>query len=245
MFESTVSLRKSSVRGGRWTLPISVATHAVVIAAAIILTTWNVSLPADTPAQPQHFYAPAIPPAPPIAQGTPEGRRDSRGNRAEPRVTPTPPQSASVSLETREEPLPAAGDGEREAPLGHPDGVEGGSPDGAIDGIEGGVPTELPPPPAPRIFEVGGNVNAPQVIVRVQPEYPKLARTLRREGTVVLRCIIDRSGEVQEVQLVSTPDALLADAAMTAVRQWRFSPGTLNGAPVAVVFEFTVVFELD
>jgi len=94
-----------------------------------------------------------------------------------------------------------------------------------------------------RVVTVGGDVTAPRVIDRVRPRYPMAARATRTEGEVVIEAIIDERGAVRDVRVLSGP-ALLRDAAIDAVRAWRFEPGRLNGEPVAVYFTLRVRFRL-
>jgi protein TonB len=79
---------------------------------------------------------------------------------------------------------------------------------------------------------------------RVEPKYPPLARQTRLEGTVRLRAIVGTDGRVREVEMLSG-HALLAQAAMDAVLQWRYRPTLLNGRPVDVETQITVVFVLN
>ena len=73
--------------------------------------------------------------------------------------------------------------------------------------------------------------------------YPEIARLARQEGTVVLEATIDMTGAVADVSVVrSVP--LLDDAAIAAVRQWRYTPTRLNGVAVPVLMTITVNFSL-
>lgn len=124
-------------------------------------------------------------------------------------------------------------------------GVPGGVAGGVLGGIVGGA---APPPPPPKPVQtgpvrIGGNVMQAKAIDRVQPSYPAIARAAHVQGTVVLHAIIAKDGTVQQLQLMSGPP-LLVNAAMDAVRQWRYSPTELNGEPVEVDTTIQVVFTL-
>ena len=82
---------------------------------------------------------------------------------------------------------------------------------------------------------------------RARPEYPRAGRAARLEGTVVLKAVIDRGGDVVSIRVVSrpTPDAGFSDAAVAAVRQWRYTPGEYGGQPVAVEITVVVQFVLE
>jgi protein TonB len=82
------------------------------------------------------------------------------------------------------------------------------------------------------------------LIRRVQPEYPALAKQARIQGTVMLRAVIDREGMIQDLQVMSG-HPLLVQAAINAVRQWRYRPFYLNDQPVEVETQVTVNFTLS
>jgi len=84
-------------------------------------------------------------------------------------------------------------------------------------------------------------VQAPRLIRKIQPQYPELAKETRTQGVVVLDCVIDQQGNVTQMKLVSG-HPLLVQAALNAVRQWKYQPTLLNGIPVAVEMEVTVKF---
>jgi len=81
------------------------------------------------------------------------------------------------------------------------------------------------------------------LIHRVQPEYPVLARQARIQGPVVLRAVISPEGNIENLQVVSG-HPMLAPAALAAVRQWRYRPYYLNGEPVEVDTQVTLNFVL-
>ena len=83
-----------------------------------------------------------------------------------------------------------------------------------------------------------------RLIKKIPPEYPLEAKLVRLEGTVVLRAVIDRSGDVSEVFALSGPP-LLESAAVDAVKQWQYRPFSVNGQPVDVETTIDVCFALD
>ena len=84
---------------------------------------------------------------------------------------------------------------------------------------------------------------APAKIADIAPVYPAIARAAGVQGTVLLQATIGLDGRVEDLQVLrSVP--LLDQAAVTAVRQWRYTPTLLNGQPVAVVMTVTVGFRL-
>jgi len=80
-----------------------------------------------------------------------------------------------------------------------------------------------------------------KLIHRVQPVYPSLARQARVQGVVVLEAIVTKDGTVDGLRVLSGRP-LLAQAALDAVRQWRYDPTLLNGEPVEVITTITVTF---
>jgi protein TonB len=99
------------------------------------------------------------------------------------------------------------------------------------------VAPSLRPPRVSHMME--GNL-----IRRVQPEYPALAKQARIQGTVVLRAVIDREGTIQDLQVI-IGHPLLVQAAINAVRQWRYRPYYLNEQAVEVETLVTVNFSLS
>jgi TonB family protein len=89
-------------------------------------------------------------------------------------------------------------------------------------------------------------VTSPRILREVKPVYTDAAVRARIEGVVGLKCIVERDGSVGPVRVVRSLDAAsgLDDAALAAVKQWRFAPGTKNGAPVRVEITVELSFRL-
>ena len=81
------------------------------------------------------------------------------------------------------------------------------------------------------------------LVRKVLPTYPPLARSARIQGTVILQAMIGKSGSIENLRILSG-HPMLAPAAIEAVRQWRYRPYILNGEPVAVETQITVNFSL-
>jgi protein TonB len=122
---------------------------------------------------------------------------------------------------------------------------ESGWPQGVgVTGLAFPEPVTLPPPPSQKpAVRLHSGIRAPRKIVDVAPAYPLLARQSQVEGVVILEATIDAGGQVQAVQLLRSAP-LLDQAALEAVRQWRYEPATLNGEPVPVIMTITVRFAL-
>jgi periplasmic protein TonB len=216
----------------------SVVAHTVVIAAALVSQDLAVgALP--TPHQPVIFDAADItpvdiqlprPPRPTVPDRTAAAGSAPLSPDAAPLVAPT-----GVAPETDRAGIPA------------PDGPMVGVENGARPGVEGlGIaePALPPPPPPVKPMRLHQGMKAPHKIVDVGPAYPPIAQRARVEGVVILEAVIDAQGRVQSVQVLrSIP--LLDEAAIDAVRQWRFTPALLNAEPVPVVMTVTVNFTLQ
>jgi TonB family protein len=91
--------------------------------------------------------------------------------------------------------------------------------------------------------KITGDMEPPQLIRRVDPIYPEIARQAHVEGVVILQARTDTSGKVKEVMVLrSVP--LLDQAAIDAVSQWVYEPMIIKGKPMEAVFTVTVRFGL-
>jgi protein TonB len=171
---------------------------------------------------------------------------------------PTPP-SPSISTPTNtgilapvhktQEALPP--------PVGTTGGVVGGVPGGVVDGVSGGVFSEMlnsapsvpvlaksPVPTPVKRIRVAARVVEANLIHDVTPQYPPEAGRARLEGTVLLMAVIGKDGSVKDVR-VESGLPILAQAAIDAVRQWRYKPYLIDGQPVEVDSRITINFTLS
>lgn len=122
-------------------------------------------------------------------------------------------------------------------------------PIGSIPGFSNGLGTPQPPPqkvvaPRPRTIKVSEGVEAALLSHRVVPRYPILALQTRTEGEVKLHAIISIEGAIRSLE-VESGHPLLVQAALDAVREWRYQPALLNGQKVEVETFITLIFHLD
>jgi TonB family protein len=96
---------------------------------------------------------------------------------------------------------------------------------------------------APQSIPVDKSQMSSQMIKKVAPVYPPLARQARIQGQVILKVEITKSGDVENIQLVSG-HPMLAPAAIEAVKQWKYHPYLVNDEPVNVRTQVTVNFTL-
>ncbi|MGA2273233.1 MAG: M56 family metallopeptidase [Bryobacteraceae bacterium] len=118
-------------------------------------------------------------------------------------------------------------------------------------GVTGGGVMRATPPVAletgtavPQRIRVGSNVQAANLISRVTPVYPPLAKQAHIQGTVELQVLIGKDGHVQDLKVISG-HPLLAQAALDAVKDWLYQPTLLNGEPVEVQTTVNVNFTLQ
>ena len=127
---------------------------------------------------------------------------------------------------------------------GVPGGVPGGQMGGVIGGIISSTPVAVPKVAVQRV-RISQGVTQGMVLRKTQPAYPQMAKIARVQGAVVLAAIIGKDGTIQNLHVVSTASPLLNQAAIDAVKQWRYRPYILNGEPVEVDTTVTVNFTLS
>lgn len=230
-----------------WTVLLSFIVQLIAVGVLILIPLiYTDTLPRATLTS-LLVAPPPPPPPPPPPQPMPKvvkvpPRQFDAGKLMAPKEIPK--QIAMIKED--EMPPPSAG------VVGAVGGVPGGAPGGVIGGIIGAVPAAAPPPPPPKVekpvtpqrIRVGGNVQAANLIRKVTPVYPPLAKQARIQGTVRFTAIIGKDGTIQNLQLVSG-HPLLVQAAQDAVRQWVYKPTLLNGEPVEVVTQIDVNFTLS
>jgi protein TonB len=224
-----------------WTTLVSFAVQAVAVGGLFLLPLFY------TQGLPQlQLMAALVAPTPPPAPPAPESERNphqttsnvsSQGQVIAPRFVPR--EILHIDEPSAPPPIDLGGL--------HVPGGTGSSmaPNGVLASIGRELSVVPLPPPAPstqpprvsRMME--GNL-----IYRVQPQYPPLARQARVQGIVVLRAMISREGKIENLQVVSG-HPMLVQSAMDAVRQWRYRPYYLNNEPVEVETQVTVNFTLS
>jgi protein TonB len=141
-------------------------------------------------------------------------------------------------------------------PVGTTGGVEREVPGGIVGGFPGGALSEMlnsapsvpvlaksPVPTPVKRMRVASRVAEANLIHDVAPQYPPEAGRARIEGTVVLMAVIGTDGTVKDVRIESGLP-ILAQAAIDAVKQWRYRPYMIEGEPVEVDSRITINFTL-
>jgi len=218
-------------------LPISVAVHLVVLLTLFAVPLiGNIIVPTVMATAPGYMLAAPAPPPPELVV----------------RSVPQPPQNTATDTPA---PIPTTAPTailpERDARSFNP---EVAPPDSTAIGNAVGVPLGLgayaPPPRPPDPPKPSGPVRvadlpvAPRKTEDMRPIYPDIARQARIEGTVVMEAVLDPSGRVTQLHVIKSVP-MLDQAALDAVRQWRYTPSVYGGRPVSVLVTITVRFTLQ
>jgi len=137
---------------------------------------------------------------------------------------------------------------EKEAPPSSGFGVAGmeglgGSSSGVIGSVFGSGNQPKVKAEAPKKVNISGGVAQGMLLQKTTPIYPPIAKAARVSGTVVLQATISKSGTIEGLHVISGP-AMLQQAALDAVKSWRYRPYLLNNEPVEVETTVNVIFSL-
>jgi TonB family protein len=123
-------------------------------------------------------------------------------------------------------------------------GVEGGFVGGVVGGMLGGVEGGKHGQP---LYAGVGGVSNPELISKKQPIYPEIARKAKVSGQVILQVVVRKDGSVGDISVLRSPGSKFGfdEAAIAAVKQWRYKPAQQNGKPVDVYFTVVVDFVLE
>jgi len=229
MFSALAAARQPRAR---WSALASFTFEAALVAAALA---YPLFYPESLPSRERPLFL-AVPSASPAAARADSSTPAQAGGPTLP--APVLVAGRRLSLDGRS--LPAAD------PVALPDIRDLGQPnsvevfDSLVPGGFHVMPRRAPAGAPSRVSAVmEGNL-----IHRVEPQYPAFAKQLGIQGTVVVKAFISREGAIERAQ-VERGQAWLAEAALAAVRQWRYRPYYLNREPVEVETEITVNFVLE
>ncbi|HTW61903.1 MAG TPA: TonB family protein [Terracidiphilus sp.] len=141
--------------------------------------------------------------------------------------------------------LPAAPGAQAPPPSGGivPDGMDGSGNNSAIGGVFSSAKQFGVLAAPPRVLNVSSAVAFGLLIRKTPPIYPRFARDSGLSGTVVLLAQISKSGTIEDLRVVSGPE-MLRQAALNAVRTWRYKPYVINNRPTAIETTIEVAFSL-
>lgn len=173
--------------------------------------------------------------APPIAQSQP--------TMAGPQKTASAVPNLSRALKAHPVTSRPAKEGRSDTPPTLDATTVAGNANGPLPGIgASSVNLAVPARPAPKApLRVGGNIKPPRMIASVLPVYPSIARQAGVQGNVVIETVVDETGSVASMKVVSG-SPMLRQAALDALRQWKYEPSLLNGQPVSVEMIVTIQF---
>jgi protein TonB len=255
MFEHSLIGLEAKKRSRRaWlSLPVAILLHLVALATFTFAGYWHIDAVPE-PALNVVFFTSAPPPPPPVrGSGRPETKPPVKPPTPQPVAPERPTQPADTPDQTPTATSPVV---ENVADLppggdlrGSEHGVEHGDPDFGVDFSDGppgpSVPIAATPPVDDRPIYVGGAVKKPEILFRMEPKYTEVARRAGVEGVVVLQAVIDEKGNVTELKILRSLPMGLDQAALDAVRMWRFKPATLQERAVKVFFNLTVNFKIQ
>jgi len=241
MFRTLETTWDNSARRG-WTTAASFTMQVLAVSLLLLVPLFTIQGPPHLAwLNPHLLVPPPAPPAPaparfadrqPIHPSNTDGIHIVQPRWIPPTIAPIDDRGLAPAPDISQIGVPGS-TGER--------GPKAGIPGGWGEGF-----APAPPPPplvSSRPLRVSHWAEG-NLIYRVQPVYPPLARMARVQGTVELRAIISKTGMIENLTVVSG-HAMLATAAVDAVRKWRYRPYLLNNEPIAVETDVTVNFRLD
>jgi protein TonB len=227
-------------------LLVSVVVHAVILCMLMVvpLIFFNVLQAQDVLtflAEPPPPPAQPPPPSPPARASAFVGRPEIISYDAPCRIPDGIPHLDSAD----EAPFDPAGMIAAIPGIGG-DGQTEGAGKGIVEILRQPVIIQDPPKPRekPRAPVRVGMLEQSKLIYRVNPVYPAIAVKARVMGTVILEAVVDEEGAISTLMVLSG-HPFLVDAAVQAVKQWKYSPTVLSGEPVPIIAAITVVFRLD
>jgi protein TonB len=242
MFESLLVSKKTKTGKTKWfTFPVSLAIHSLVIACLLVASLWAVDNVREPPINVDIYRPVSLPP--PAGPKKVEAKRQGPA-KEQPKANPINIDKTAPTIVPPEPPK------DENAPLTESDSGEGdqtrvigGTGDPSDAGSPGWAKDIQGPPQEDIIVRPHAGVTSPVPIKKVEPRYPEVAKAAGVQGTVILEAIINKEGTVESVTLLrSIP--LLDEAAIQAVKEWRFQPAMIGGNPVRCYFTLTVTFHL-
>jgi periplasmic protein TonB len=240
LFRDVVSPGVRVQSASRYTILVSVVAHVLIVAAVIIVPLMASSVMPPLADGELNFMLASAPPSPPPLPAPPA-----------PQATDTPVVNRDAAptdmpKEIGDELPPAAPTGDSAVggiePMGPTTSGFGVGNDVGRN-IDAPVPPPVPAPPSKPV-RPGGDIREPVKVRHVPPIYPRIAIDARISGRVVIDAVIGIDGVVREARILSGVP-MLNQAALDAVKQWRYTPTTLNNVPVPVIMTVTVQFNLQ
>ncbi len=219
-----------SIGNRKWyTVPVSLFSHAVVIATIVIVPIVAAPyMPNVLNHDEIEYITTKLPPPPPPPERRPTELKPVDNRNAAPLTAPdtiTPePAFAPEPFEVASPGLFVGGDN--------------------LDRVLAPPPIVAPAPSPQEPLRVGGTIRQPQKVRNVDPVYPQMAILARVEGVVIIEATIGANGRLIDARVLRGHH-MLDKPALDAVLQWEFTPTLLNGVPVPVIMTVTVQFKLS
>jgi len=237
-------LRERSPTSKASAIAVHVAVVALVVGASVVRvanrlpsvpTVWAFTAPPPFPTSP--------PPPPPSSRAL-KPRASPSSSHETPAAPMEPPPNSTAEATTGNASARDDVDGVSDR------SVDGGIPTGTAGGLVGGfgppvpVPPLRPTTPSPQApVRITGQMAAPMLLHRVEPVYPAAASFVHLSGVVVLEVVVDAQGRVDSVKVLRSRHPLLDNAAIEALKQWRYSPLVLNGRTTPFILSVTFTFD--
>jgi periplasmic protein TonB len=243
MFEqSLVETSLENRKRKRWTAMASYSLEALAVLAVMIFPLVHTeALPLEDYELKFHPPTRFVPPHVKIANPRPQIERRTRAVAINPYLAP---QQIPKHVDSTPDPTPPG-------PIADGPQIPGAIPGGPGDGPGNPVLESMLRSPviptmhrAPSLVQRTSRSQESLLLRQVKPVYPRIAITSRVQGAVVIQAVISRNGAIEKLQLISG-HPLLVDAALDAVKQWRYRPYLLNGEAVEVETQITVNFTLN
>ena len=253
MFEtSVVHAQVEAARGRLSLLTASIMAHSAVVVGVLAMSIASVDFPRHSPDE--YSRAPVFMPVripPPL--GTPNGGAQPKPKDTAVKPAPLPTQpTAPATVPDTITPVPASGTSESSvAEAGPGTGTEPG-PVGVPWGVKDSLgPLDAPPVPADtpvaepeaKIYEAH-EVKAPVLISRADPRYPPALMKTGMPGIVVLRCVIDKNGNLRDPQVLTATMPPFEAEVLRVIGQWKYKPATFGGRAVDSYLNLTVHFSV-
>lgn len=185
----------------------------------------------------------------PVSLGQPPAESAAVTLRASGNAAPSNPAAITLRMPTRI-PLGISAEGDDGPPAVGPSGpytpgaLGTGSPDGVLNSFGTAPRPIMPSAPVTVAPPVRlSHMSEGDLVRKILPVYPPLARSARIQGQVLLQAMISKQGVIEDLKVLSG-HPMLVPAAKEAVRQWRYRPYVLNNEPVEVETQITVTFSL-
>ena len=241
------------------TLPASIALHAIAAVAVAVMIAAQVTLPIEPPKLIVGYLAadlrePVPPPPPPaLAKPADAPKQEAQIETVAPvALTPIDLAPTKIPDEVAEIPAPSAfrlvsASVDKFVPGGGggvAGGVAGGAVGGSVGGVQGGTTGGIVGGDGRVHFERDARLPL-FAELHPYPEYPDVCINKREEGTVVIKYVIGRDGQVTEASIITHAMRKEFDqSTLEAIRKWKFRPLLVDGEAMEVVHELTVYFRL-